>query len=204
LSIVNQKMQNQERKFEILKGLPPYGEMYISIPNESFSEGLPVKFIKDDGNEWIANFDCGESEFNYISKLEKSDKILVIARGICYIMNRNRAKPIRNFGYDFKEVLEFESKLILIGQRNIAIVENSNEIEKYQDLCFDFIKNIRIENRKLKGTLYDYNASDSYDKNDFVIDLDTYEFTNPIPKFVKKNIMKKTKNKFIKWWKIWK
>ena len=71
-----------KEKFEILSGLPVYGEMYITIPENAytqFSEGLAVKFIRKDNSEWIGNFEKGNSNLKFASQLNDSENILIIA-----------------------------------------------------------------------------------------------------------------------------
>ena len=127
-------------KFEILKGLPPYGKLYVPIPDGNWSEGLAVEFTKDDGTKWVANIANGEQSFHYVNDLKNRNEILVISNGDCYIIDRNKEKCICNFGYDFNQVIESNDNLILIGTRNIAIVECSEKIENFRDLCWDFIE----------------------------------------------------------------
>ncbi len=126
--------------FEILKGLPPYGKMYIPIPEGNWSKGLPVQFTKDDGTKWVANIEYGQEGCDYINELNNPTEILVISNGCCYIIDRNKEKSITDFGYDFKRVIENNGKCILIGTRNIAMVENSEKIRRYKNLCRDFMK----------------------------------------------------------------
>ena len=190
--------------FEILKGLPPYGKMYVPIPDGNWSEGLPVEFTKDDGTKWVANIEYGQEGYDYINALNNLTEILVIANGCCYIIDRNKEKSICDFGYDFKQVIEYNKKFVLIGTRNIAIVENSEKIERYKNLCWDFIEDIKLENGTLSGVLNDYNASDKYDKTDFKIDLETYELTKPKKKFKPKIKTEPKTTELKKWWEIWK
>lgn len=190
--------------FEILKGLPPYGKMYVPIPDGNWSEGLPVEFTKDDGTKWVANIAKGQESFNYVNSLKNPNEILAISNGDCYIIDRNEEKSICDFGYDFKQVIEYKDKFILIGTRNIAIVESSEKIERFRDLCWDFIEGIKIENGILSGVLNDYNAWDRYDKTDFSINLETYELTKPKNMFKPKINLEPKKAEFKKWWEIWK
>lgn len=191
-------------KFEILKGLPPYGKMYVPIPEGNLSEGLPVEITKDDGTKWVANIEYGKEEFNYINELNNPTEILIISKGCCYIIDRNKEKSITDFGYDFNQVIVHNEKFILIGTRNISIVENSEKIKHFKDLCWDFIEDIKFENGILHGVLNDYNASDKYDKTDFIIDLKTFELTKPKKEFQKKENSEIKKSDSKKWWEIWK
>ena len=131
-------------------------------------------------------------------------EILVISNGECYIIDRNKEKSICDFGYDFKQVIEFNDKFILIGTRNIAIVESSEKIERFRDLCWDFIEDIKIENGILSGVLNDFNGWDKYDKTKFSIDLKTNELIKSKKKFKTKVKFDSTKAESKKWWEIWK
>ena len=87
------KVKTNQEKFEILESLPCYGNMYISIPENGytkFSEGLPVKFYKEDGTDWVGNFELGFSNLKFASKFKNSNNIIIIASGICYVINPER------------------------------------------------------------------------------------------------------------------
>ncbi|MFV8347586.1 hypothetical protein [Flavobacterium sp. ZB4P13] len=198
--------------FEILKGLPAYGEMYTSIPENGyseFSEGLAIKFIKKDNTEWIGNFETGSSSLKFATKLKNSESILIIACGICYIMNSEETKPKIEFGHDYKYVFEYKTKFVLVGEYSISIVESIDKMEHLDNLCYDGITNVKLENENLIGVLNSYNSSGEGYKSDFILNLETTEFketernesqnkVNNQNEISKENIVK-TK----KWWKLW-
>lgn len=96
-----------EKKFERLNSLPPYGPMYTSITEsgeEYFSEGFVVRFFKEDGTNWVANFQPGWTDLTDVMILQESHNLLVIANGICYIMNPNLTQPIAVFGVNYKAI----------------------------------------------------------------------------------------------------
>jgi hypothetical protein len=169
-----------KEKFEILTGLPTYGEMYISIPENGYyeySEGLAIKFIKKDNTKWIGNFEVGISSLKFATELKNSEDILIIAYGICYIMNPEETKPKVKFGHDYKKVFEYKNKFILIGEYSITIIENTDKIEHFDDLCYDGITNVKLETENLIGVLNNYNSSGDYDKSDFVLNLETQKIS---------------------------
>lgn len=160
--------------FEILKGLPPYGKMYVPIPEGNWSEGLVVQFTKDDGTIWVANIEYGKEGFDYIGELSHPTEILVISNGQCFIIDRNKEGIVVNFGCDFKEVRRANDKFCLIGKRDIAIIENSHNFKFFESLCRDYIDNVQFQEGKLYGVLNDYNARDTYDKTKFAIDIESF------------------------------
>lgn len=197
--------------FKILKGLPSYGEMYISIPENGyseFSEGLAIKFIKKDNTEWIGNFETGSSSLKFATKLKNSENLLIIACGNCYIMNSEETKPKVEFGHDYKYVFEYKTKFILVGEYSISIVESIDKIEHLNNLCYDGITNVKLENENLIGELNSYDADGEY-KSDFILNLETSEFKEieTIKKQNKVNNQNGINSKDIvenkKWWKLW-
>ena len=182
-----------KQNFEILSGLPSYVNMYVSIPENGyteFSEGLAVKFVKKDNSEWIGNFERGNSHLKYASQLKNSEDILIISFGICFIMNVESTKPLIQFGFDYKEVYEFENSFILIGEYSISIMENINKIKHFDNLCYDGIYNVEINNDKLTAILNSYDSIENkIVKTNFALNLETLEFNE--------TKVQKT------WWKIW-
>ena len=198
-----------KEKFEILKGLPAYGEMYISIPENGyseFSEGLAVKFVKNDNTEWIANFETGWSSLKFGTELKNSQNVLIIACGICYLMNPNENKPKVEFGNDFEKVIEYKNKFILVGKYSISIVEDIDKIIHFDDLCYDGIKNVKVENDNLIGILNNYDSNGEELESDFILNLENLKFQEIEKRRIlqNENLLKrenKIENK--SWWKIW-
>ncbi|WP_298394733.1 hypothetical protein [Flavobacterium sp.] len=187
------------KKFEILQSLPVYGDMYSTIPENAytqFSEGLAVKFIKKDRSEWIGNLEKGNSTFKFGSELQDGT-ILIIALGICYILDIESKKAIKNFGFDYKKVFEYKNSLILIGEYCISIVENAHNIKHFDNLCYEGISNVALENENINGILNTIDSSFNNKEIAFSLNLETFEVT----------INGKTKSQASterkKWWKIW-
>ncbi|HEU4791967.1 MAG TPA: hypothetical protein VFS71_19940 [Flavobacterium sp.] len=201
-----------KEKFEILKGLPAYGEMYISIPENGyseFSEGLVIKFIKKDNTEWIGNFETGSSSFKFAAKLKSSENVLIIACGNCYIMNPEETKPKVEFGHDYKYVFEYKTKFVLVGEYSISIVESIDKIEHLDNLYYDGITNVKLEDENLIGELNSYDSYGEGYKSDFILNLETSEFKEieRIKNQNKVNNQNEISPKDVvenkKWWKFW-
>lgn len=185
--------------------------MYTSIPENGyseFSEGLAIKFIKKDNTEWIGNFETGSSSLKFATKLKNSESILIIACGNCYIMNSEETKPKVEFGHDYKYVFEYKTKFILVGEYSISIVESIDKIEHLDNLCYNGITNVKLENENLIGELNSYDADGEY-KSDFILNLETSEFKE-IERIKKQNkvinhngISSKDIVENKKWWKLW-
>ena len=83
-----------DMRYEILESLPTYGPMYIPVTEDGepfYSQGLAVRFFRDDNSDWVANFKPSWTGLNAIYEFDNQQNVLVIAGGTCYIMN-----PIQN------------------------------------------------------------------------------------------------------------
>lgn len=173
--------------------------MYITIPENAytqFSEGLAVKFIRKDNSEWIGNLERGNSNLKYGFEL-RDGNVLVIAFGICYVIDVENKKPIVKFGFDYKEVFEYKDCLALIGEYSISLVEGVDKIKHFDNLCYDGITNVELENGKVTGILNSFDSVKIIKRN-FSLNLETLELTeNGV-------IKSQNQTESRKWWKIWK
>ncbi len=148
----------QEKRYEILKYLPTYGPMYISVTDSGepyYSEGFAVRFLKDDGTDWVANFKTGSGRLNTVAELYGSNNLLIVANGKCYIMNTNETNPIFTFGYGFNELLFIpQIGILLYSENEIEILYNDGTIANNR-IYFDGIKDVVVENDIVKGITCD-------------------------------------------------
>lgn len=174
--------------------------MYIPIPENAytqFSEGLAVKFIRKDNSEWIGNLASGNSNLKFGSEL-RDGNVLIIAFGICYIIDVESKKPILEFGFDYKVVFEYKNYLVLIGEYSISVFESVEKIKHFDNLCYDGITNVELENEKITGILNNLDSALNDIKIPFTLNLDTLKFTEH-------GIVKSLKQmKSKKWWELWK
>ncbi|RZJ70417.1 hypothetical protein [Flavobacterium sp.] len=181
-----------KENFQILKGLPPYGEMYISFPPKGYaeySEGLVVEFLKNDESKWVGNFETGYSNLKFAAQLH-DDEILIIAKGVCYIIDSENPKSFIEFGVDYKQVYQHNTSIIIVGEYSIAVVKSRTEIIYFDNLCYDGISETKLVDNNLNGILNYYNSNGDNEEIEFILDLDNLEL---------RRIEKNTK-----WWEIWK
>jgi len=101
----------EHKRYEILDSLPVYGPMYIPVTDDDepfFSEGLPIRFFKSDGTDWVANFKPGLTGLNKIYDFPLLDRVIVIAGGLGYIMTCENEKPLGTFGLTITEIFQTE------------------------------------------------------------------------------------------------
>jgi hypothetical protein len=207
-----------EKRYEILKGLPPYGPMYIPISDDEepfYSEGYIVKFKKSDGEEWVANFRQGWTNYNNIFDLPELNLIVVFAGGQGYIMNPEEQKPKMTFGLTIKDVIQKEDRgLICSDGIHILLLDNkTGEIWKSDRISWDGIKDLKLVDNKISGQTYDPTNSNQH-WSDFELDLETKEIKGgSFQEFLERNehlevqengmLREKTETKKKLWWKIW-
>jgi len=172
------------KRYEILDGLPIYGDMAVPIVSDSevfVSEGYVVKFYKDNGSTWIANFPQGLGSLSFVKSIPNNNSILVVAGGDGYLMNPNHTKPIQEFNYFADTMVERDNgRLILASLTDIMFLDENAEIEwETGRVSWDGIKDLKLEGNILTGYAYDVGM---YDENNddnawvkFTIDLETKE-----------------------------
>ena len=166
--------------FEILKGLPAYGKMYIPIPERNISEGLPIEFTKDDGTKWVANFelDTRNESLNFIADLNDSGEVLVVAKNIAYIIDRNKESPILAFKGNFEKVIEYQNYKVLIGNECMVVIKSSEKIEFYDDLNYAFTSDISFSNGTIEILIFEYNLPIEQRRRIHSIELNDIIFGN--------------------------
>ncbi|RZJ67611.1 MAG: hypothetical protein EOO50_04850 [Flavobacterium sp.] len=174
--------------FRILKGLPAYGDLYVSIPQngyKEFSEGFVIEFLAQNGH-WVGNFQLGSSNLKFVAQLDENE-MLVIADGTVYLVDVNSKRELLHFGFHYDQVLQYDRFFILVDDYSIDIVKNSSEIKRFKDLSLDGISGVKIQKRKLTGISHDFDGYGKSCENQFSIDLETFEFKKHKPK----------------WWRFW-
>ncbi|TDL99657.1 MAG: hypothetical protein C4K58_07125 [Flavobacteriaceae bacterium] len=188
-----------ERRYEKLISLPAYGPMYVSVSDNGepfYSEGFAVRFYKIDGTEWIANFQPGWTDFKEVIEFDKTQNLLIVACGTCYIMNPNETKPIEVFGVGYSDVFKAsKDRLILQDRTDLTIIEPDGSHWNTERISWDGISGIKVEDNLVKGLSYDpMHDTDKWVQ--FIYDIDTRVLTGgSYNKYFKKRIKP--------WWKVW-
>jgi hypothetical protein len=188
-----------KKRYEILNSLPNYGPMYIPITDNGepfYSEGFAVRFCKINGEEWVANFQPGWTDLKEIIEFEKTQNLLVIACGTCYIMNPNETKPIDVFGLGYSGVFKStKGRLVLQNETDLTIIEADGTYWDTERISWDGLAEIKIESNLVTGQSYDpMDHTDEWSR--FTYDIDTRILIGgSYPKYEKNTIKP--------WWKIW-
>lgn len=207
-----------EKQYEILDGLPPYGPKYIPVSGDEepfCSEGFVIKFKKSNGEEWVANFRPGWTNYNSVFDFPEHNIVVVFAGGQGYVMNPSEQKPKTTFGLTIKDVFRKEDgSLICSDGTNIMVLDNkTGEIWKSERISWDGMKDLKLLDNKLSGKSHDpTNPNQSW--TDFELDLETNEIKGgSFKEFLERNkhlevqengmLMEKPLTDKKPWWKIW-
>lgn len=168
------------KRYEILEALPVYGPMYIAVSDneeEFSSQGFAIRFYRMDETSWVANFKPGWSGLNEVHEFDGLPDLLIIAGGMCYIMNPEEAKPVAVFGLYYKGSLKIpDGRLVLYDLTGITVVEANCQYWDSERISWDGIKEIKLESNLVKGLAYD--PTDNEDEwKTFILDLDTRKVT---------------------------
>jgi hypothetical protein len=190
----------KQKSFEILESLPSNGPIYISVTenNEKYvSEGFPVRFSRDNGTSWVANFKTGWTNFSQVYEFENQTHLIVIAGGTLYSMNPENEKPLHVYGVGFEKAIKSDQdQIILQEQTNLTIIEKNGEYWTTERLSFDGIKELKTTGNIVSGLAY-IPTSDNDLWLEFTLNLENRKITGERFKEIEFIEIKK------KWWKFW-
>ncbi|MBF0215851.1 MAG: hypothetical protein HQL30_02535 [Candidatus Omnitrophica bacterium] len=165
------------KRYEVLDVLPANGPMWISVSKDNtqlFSQGFVVKFFKQDGTDWVANFKRGATQLNDV--VELSDKtIFVFAGGAIYQMDPDKIIPIRILHGNYDQIIATPIKdLYILSDSFVALAAMDSGGIKWRTerLAWDGLRSVRVDGNSITGEAYD--AIDS-DWKEFEVDINTGE-----------------------------
>jgi hypothetical protein len=104
-------------KFEILMGLPTYGNWPEWFPADAVGRvGLVVRFSPENHPEWVGNFRGGLSSYENVSDHPNGRDVVVISYGAVYIIDPNTRKLTNSFGGQIEYFIRVpEHSLLVFG-----------------------------------------------------------------------------------------
>jgi hypothetical protein len=154
-------MNSDPGSFEVLPGLPPYGDLpkfFSNTGTEQFKEAFVIRFFPRDGKPWVGNFKHGDTSFDNVYYFGKSRTAVVISHGAGYLVDVDRAVLIDSFGGDESlavEVPELEL-LVLVSSTNLIGVSGSGVLWKSKRIAWDGIRDLEMEGRFITGKAWSF------------------------------------------------
>jgi len=171
----------QNKRFEILDSLPPYGDMYVPIAEDDipfYSEGYVVRFHRNKEKIWIANFKIGWTNLANIYDFPRLRKTIVFAYGNCYFMEDESQKPLKSFGGDYSEVFVTDDDIIIAASSNsLSIIElNKNLVWHSERISYDGLQDLKRKGNLITGVAFSPTADDEK-RDEFVFNFRTGKVT---------------------------
>jgi hypothetical protein len=133
--------------------------MYIPVTSNGvpfYSEGVVVRFFPSHGEEWVANFEPGWTNFTAVHELPNIHNLLVIANGACYVMDPDISKPIESFGIEYSAVFRAaNNRYILQGSTRLTVIEKDGSHWATERISWDGLKVVQVEGNMVKGLAFD-------------------------------------------------
>lgn len=184
--------------------------MYVPVSknNENYySEGFAVRFYTAENTNWVGNFEPGWTGLNAVYEFDSDPYVLVIAGGICYLMNPDFKQPISIFGAGYETVLKtLDGRLILQDSILLTIFETNGTYWHTERISWDGIAELKSEGNLISGLSFDP-MNENEEWVGFVVDLEKrtvkggsyrqYELKQPVQSLHQEYNIKKP------WWKIW-
>ena len=150
----------QEKRYEILDGLPAYGPMYVPVSQEDipfFYEGFVVRFYQSNGEVWVANFDKGWTNFCGVYDFPVFKRTVVFAFGQCYIMEDDKQKPLKAFGTGITQAFQTTDNLLIAPeQTDITVIDiSSDTFWSSERISWDGFKDIQFSGDCVTGLAYE-------------------------------------------------
>ncbi len=152
--------------------------MYIPISEdgiEFYHQGFVVRFFREDGTDWVANFKTGWTKYSNVFEIPETNKIVVIANGQGYIMTPDQQKPLKTFGYAITEVITTNDKRFVAADiTDLEIINRDATIWRSERISWDGIKDLVVNDNIVSGFSFDP-MHDSDEWVNFSFNLDTKE-----------------------------
>jgi len=86
--------------FRVLSSLPPESNyQHFEVPeNPKHQERLILEILPDDGINWYASFESGQSEFSGVYQHPNRVDLIIISNGQGYIVNPETQQLLETFG----------------------------------------------------------------------------------------------------------
>lgn len=150
--------------FEVLPGLPPYGELPKLISasgSPAYREGLVVQFLPGTLEEWVGNFQRGIGNLNLVAMHPNGREVVVIAGGECYLVDpatQKFASGVGDYVDDCFPIPE-SGALLLSSGLSFSRLGPSGFEWSTRRLAWDGFQNVRVTSAQATGDAWRFDGS---------------------------------------------
>jgi hypothetical protein len=143
--------------FEKLPGLPAVGplpEQFARGGTRTYSEGYVVRFVSDDGTDWVGNFQRGLTDCDVVLRHPNAVDVLVIAGGEVYILEPKLRRVKEVFGGTVVQAHELnEGRLLVLDHQGLCFeaVGPHGTLWSTRRLSWDGFLDVRIGSERIVG-----------------------------------------------------
>jgi hypothetical protein len=146
--------------FEILPGLPGTGPVPYRFGDRRlnrFREGFVVRFYRHSDGPWVGNFDGGWGATSGVFAHPDGRHCIVIAAGVCYVIDPETTALQEQFGGDIDEVIPAPDRplLILVSPIDALGYGEHGLLWRTRRLSWDGWSDLRIAGDLLVGQAWD-------------------------------------------------
>ena len=148
-------------KYEILPGLPPYGEgarTFSATGKGQHSEGLVLRFFTSSGSDWIGNFISGAWGCSDVVVHPNGKLLIVVSNGQAYVVDPEKGEVLNLFGRGYLEhiVPVPQTNCVLFGDYS-GFIAIGPEGERWTNsrVSTEGIRSLNLEGETLLGEAYD-------------------------------------------------
>ena len=143
-------------RHRVLPGLPatgPWPEQFTATGTGAHREGFVVEFSPDKRSTWIGNFQRGVTSYNAVLPHFDGRTLTVIAGGQAYVIDPEDRRLLATFGGDIDVALAVKPENLWVMGNGIWLEawDSSGLRWRSRRISWDGMRNIRIENDKVKG-----------------------------------------------------
>jgi hypothetical protein len=145
-----------QQTFEILDGLLPYGPMplqFSSTGQGMHREGLVVKFVPGEEEEWVGNFQPGLSSFHSVLAHPDHKHVVVVAGGEAYVVDPTARKLVTTFGVSIETAIDVPLLKAILFSNGLwfELLGEGGLMWKTRRLSWDGMRNVEVRDLQVRG-----------------------------------------------------
>jgi hypothetical protein len=145
-------------RFEVLKGLPPYGPIALPFPEAwaGHSEGLVIRFEPDAGEAWVGNFRRGSKGCEGALLHPNGREVVVVSRGQFFVVDPESHLLVAMGAPDIQDLIALPdlSAIVISDGIQFEAINPTGSWWRSPRISWDGLRNVRREGMALRGEAF--------------------------------------------------